>query len=179
MAEFGYHTIGAITNKTHGASAIYVGSHTYSPAQDGVIDSIFVYCKSGGTIQTKVAMYDAADDSLVAESEEIDVTTTWGWFEAAVVGEVDVFAAKSYYFAFKQSDLRVIALDTGTIDRRYAYAAYANDWPDPGDWTTQPSAPYQYSVYAEYTPGAPPSQTALDYERKTRGVARGVARGAV
>jgi hypothetical protein len=178
MSEFGHHSIGSSFHN-HSAN-IYADRHTYSPAEDGVLDSIFVYCRKGtaGTIQARFALYDASDDTLVAETVEIDVIFDGGayhWYEAAVVGDVDVFAAKDYYFAFKQSDYSYVKKDTGTLDHWYDLEAYANDWVDPGNWTIESGKTNQYSVYATYTPSA--GQSELDYERKTRGVARGVGRG--
>lgn len=178
MAEFGYHTVGSSFDN-HSSVAIYADGHTYSPAEDGVLDSIFVYCRkaSAGTIQVKFALYDASDDSLVAETEEIDVIFEYAWYEAVVVGDVDVFAANNYYFAFKHSDSNYIKKDVGSVDRKYDFEAYGNAWPDPGDWTVETGKPHEYSAYATFTPGAG-GQTPVDYERKTRGVARGVMRGA-
>ena len=156
MAEFGYHTIGSSFHN-HGAAALYADRHTYSPAEDGVLDSIFVYCvkASAGTVQVRFALYDSSDDTLVAETVEIDVIFDSGnyhWYEAAVVGDVDVFAAKDYYFAHKQSDATNIRKDTGSLDHWYDFDAYGNDWPDPGDWTVETGRTNQYSNYATYTP---------------------------
>jgi len=145
MAEFGYHTIGA-GFENHSNAAIYANAHTYSPAEDGVLDSIFVHCRksSDGTIQVKFALYDVSDGSLVAETVEIDVIFDGGayhWYEAAVVGDIDVFAVKNYRFAWKQSDSLYVNKDVGSLDRKYDMEAYGDPWPDPSNWSTETGKP--------------------------------------
>ena len=79
-----------------------VGLKGVSPASNGTATSItaFIAISSGTpTGKVKAALYDEADDSLVAQTAEKDVTysESFTWETFTFSEGVDVYSAKSYY----------------------------------------------------------------------------------
>lgn len=184
MAEiFGYDTehsgvVNAATGK------LWRGAVEFSPASDGVLDSMSFYGKAGaaGELKFRAALFDNADDTFVGATVEYPdtVLTSYGWYTANADGVVNVYAAKSYQLVIEFSSGGGTHFLGGVdVDPEDSYSeseVYGGDWPSPVDWSTYLT--YKYCIYATYTPGGG-GPGALDFERKTRGVGRGVGRGVV
>jgi len=163
MAEFGYHTIGAVW-ANHIPGAFRCGGVAFSPADDGVLDSISVYGRAGGVdITIKLGLYDSADDSFAGGTvESLAFGTIEDWHTAAADGVVHVYAAKIYYIACKQSANQYVYYDdSGGPNDKYVVDAYGNPWPGTAVWTNDGTK--KFSMFATYTPGGapPPSSRAL------------------
>jgi hypothetical protein len=181
MAEiFGYdseHT--GVINATTGN--MWRGGVEFSPEFDGVLDSMSFYGKANESgCKFRAALYDNADDTFVGATVESpdEVPTSYGWCTADADGIVNVFAAKSYQLVIEFSSGGgthfLGGVDVDPLDSYYDPEAYGGTWPSPASWIT--SNTYKYCIYATYTPSGA-EQSELDYERKTRGVCRGVGRG--
>ena len=99
MATFGDTTEHASAS---GFEEDLVGLKGVSPASNGTATSItaFIAIYSGTpTGKVKAALYDEADDSLVAQTAEKDVTysESFTWETFTFSEGVDVYSAKSYY----------------------------------------------------------------------------------
>ena len=153
MAIFGHDTIGADWyNCTSGG--MRRGAIAFSPAEDGVLDSISVYGKAGaGDITIRAALYDDDDDSFVgATFHSASFGQVYAWHTMNADGVVNVLAAKTYQLVFEQSGNHYVKHDDGSpaIDA-FDYETYGGPWPDPANWTNGDNR--KYSVYATYTPG--------------------------
>ena len=99
MATFGDTTEHALAS---GFEEDLIGLKGASPASNGTATSItaFIAIFSGTpTGKVKAALYDEADDSLVAQTAEKDVTysESFTWETFTFSEGVDVYSAKSYY----------------------------------------------------------------------------------
>jgi len=152
MAEFGNHSVSwdSIINRI--AGVLYAGCIPYSPASDGVLDSISVYSRAAsGTINIRMALYDASDGTFVGATVEINIDNVDGWNTANADGTINVYAAKSYYLAIEQSANHYISYNTHADHDRYKYETYGGTWPSPVTWTDN-STYANAAIYATYTP---------------------------
>jgi len=129
------------------------GGIAFSPAQDGVLDSISVYGRAGADpIKVRMALYDDSDDSFVGgtvETEEFG--QTYDWHTAAADGIINVYAAKTYQIVFEQNGNHYVKYDdSGGPNDAYDFETYGNSWPDPASWIDDGQR--KFSIYATYTP---------------------------
>lgn len=152
MAEFGNHSTSwdGIINRV--AGVLYRPSIPYSPTSDGVLDSISVYSRAAsGTINIRMALYDASDGTFVGATVEINIDNVDGWNTANADGTINVYAAKSYYICIEQSANHYISYNTHANHDAYKYKTYGGTWPSPVTWTNG-STYANTAVYATYTP---------------------------
>lgn len=149
MATFGYETIGSSTG-TQGANAIRGANGL--PASNGMATSMSFYARTGfwtSGKKVKLALYDAADNSFIAETEEREDGGN-GWQVFNFDSPVEIFSAKTYILA--------VYCDTsiGVHYNAESGEAYPSDtglyptWPNPVSTSTS----YQYSTICTYIPAA-------------------------
>lgn len=154
MPNFGYETIEELSiNCTN--SAIWGTGPVYSPASDGVLDSMSVYSKAAsGTINIRMGLFDDSDDSLVGTTVMSgDIDTTYGWNQVNADGVVNVYAATSYRLAVHQSANHYVRRrESGGPLEVYDFHTWPNAWPDPASFNDNNAN--EFCIYATYTPSA-------------------------
>lgn len=156
MATFGYETEGSSQKVMSGAFQ-YGGGHTYSPAQNGTLDSITAYLVQNGAYlpHLRFGLYDSSDDSLVGETEEWQLTTGWdGWKTLNVSGSPAIFSAKSYYFAIGEAHQLDLKHNSGSQGYKYESVGWAqgSNFENPWVGYTTSGSQFLFSWYGTYTP---------------------------
>jgi len=146
MATFGKTSVG-------GSTAVYsddVKGCTASPASEGRATKMTVYIAGWGSGENiKLALYDAADESLFASTEELDTGGGTGWYDFDFSPSVEVLSTKSYRLAFYGDNDASFYYDSA-VGQVYPSANNAGypAWPDP----VTTAAGFQFSIYCTYTP---------------------------
>lgn len=149
MAIFGNDTIEASTGQLSGN---ILGLITTSGAA-GFIESISAYLTPTGTRLVKFAIYDAATDALIAQTEQISISGGAGWRTAYFTTPPAINASTSYYLVgwANGSFQCTIARASATGAGRFRGIAYSANFPDPSGTSNNP---FRYSIFATYL--APP-----------------------
>ena len=165
--RFGFETVGGTA---HASADRKRFNDDYSPAQNGNLDSVSVYCAVTGNANVATAVYKANWDLVDGSTNDGSCPGVADW----VTLNVDAGAAV---------DTGTTYAPTGWVDgSNYYYNAYANrywfeatpypvgtyditDWGDPLS-PTESSLSRQYSVYATYSTAAPPVAEDLEYIRQ-------------
>jgi len=156
MATFGDTT-------EHAGASIFeedlVGIKGASPASNGTATSItaFIAISSGTpTGKVKAALYDEADDSLVAQTAEKDVTysESFTWETFTFSEGVDVYSAKSYYIVVFNDTVAsnprlAITTTAGSYERVNQNGLTYPTFPDPIVPVVNDGSG---SIYCTYTP---------------------------
>jgi hypothetical protein len=152
MSEFGNHSTSWDGWANRATGLIYRPCVPYSPASDGVLDSISMYSRAGsGTINIRMALYDASDGTFVGATVELNIGNTDAWNTANADGTINVYASKSYYICCEQSANHYINYNAHASHDAYKFETYGGTWPSPVTWTNNTSYA-NAAIYATYTP---------------------------
>lgn len=115
----------------------------------GDIESISAFLAPTGTRNVKYALYRASDDSLVAQTQEIQVSGTADWFTADFASPVAVDASTSYYIlAWADGSFQcTIARASQNSAGRFRGITYTTNFPDPSGTSNNN---FIYSIFATY-----------------------------
>jgi len=127
-----------------------------TPLTNGLALRISVYTNIGFTTDEKIrcALYDAADNSYVAETQEVQSNLlTQGWVDCNFSPPVNVYSAKNYFVSFwGDSAFNVTHVAAGGVPFASDSTGTYPIWPNPVATNTG----YQFGAYVTYT-SAPPT----------------------
>ena len=132
-----------------------VAGCTGSPAGNGNASKITVYMANWAAGEAvKCALYDAADESFIASTEERSTGGAAGWYDFEFNPVVPVLASKTYRIAFYSDDTFGHLVDfyyDSAPGETYPYESNAgwDLWPDP----VETDVGKQYSIYCTYSEG--------------------------
>jgi uncharacterized repeat protein (TIGR02543 family) len=149
----GYNTVFSLSTTTASRRAM-----PFTMPEDGDICSVTMY-HNGGSGSMILGVYDGA--SLPNNRLGVTATTTvsgsTGWQTINLTSPAYVEGGTTVWLAWVYQSNPGISYESGTPGRSSSSATWSGGMPDPfGSSTT---ANYIYSIYATYTPSAPPQYT--------------------
>jgi len=139
---------------------------TYSPGSDGILQNMTVYIKRcTATAQLRMAIYDAADNSLVAQTDKWAVTDGFDGLKTLDIAPVAVYAAKEYYLGWVSYIQTSFFYYDATSNGRLVDTSANDPLDDLIVWDLNQTATHmQFTIYAGYTKPpdlTPPTSTSL------------------
>jgi hypothetical protein len=131
---------------------IIANGDTVSPANNGILVSISLYCSIGTAGHVKMAIYNNND--LVDYTDSVSVPVSAGWATGNVTNSASVVPTTGYLLGFKFDHTTTVYYDSGaTNGYKFASNAFASGFPNPVTWSS--GSALQHSIYATYTASAP------------------------
>ena len=152
MATFGITTTSGYSAGAEGDDII-ICNQSYSPEFNGFATSISMYCQQiSGEGNICYALYDAANDSLIAQTAEVAVGTV-GWHTASFDDSVQIYKDKNYYITlwFAAEVVNVWQKSVVGGGRYESPVVYDGTYPASISWTDT-SYDDEWVIYCTYTP---------------------------
>lgn len=154
--DFGYTSIGATT--TNSNANVFNVRGPYSPASNGTITSLSIYCGATGAVSCTVGLYGWS--SSWPSSKVVDTAggtlTANAWNQQATDSSPAIASATEYGICWNQDGTWTMCYDAGSIGRgtvtSTTYSAGALSDPAPAGTLT--ASDRTFSVYGTYTASA-------------------------
>jgi hypothetical protein len=144
---FGWSSVGG-TQISLGTGYIYAPHYTYTPASNGVIQSITAYA-SGLSTAAKFAIYNG---SGLVDYANVTLPNGWSWVSGSAVLGGSVGSGTPYILAlmsnYANNTLSVDFVSGG--ENMYYVSSAWGPFPDPITWAQRSGWSYRFSIYATY-----------------------------